>query len=386
MEGDEMHNTVKLSMRRWAAQLALTTGLTLLLVAALLWAGPGPSPARADPGTLYVSGATGDDTGDCRDPAAPCQTIGHAISQAVDGDTILIAGGQYAENLFIGAGLTLRGTFAVAGTQWTPDGDETTIDGSGQQAPVITIADMGDQPVTLESLTIAGGEGECSGGVCAGNTPLVIRNCTIRDNTATGAGGALAGGNPTTIEDSYILNNHLQSDLGPGQTGGAGGLRTGEGPLYVINTLLAGNTGDAAIHVNNDLTLMNVTLADNVGDIIFNPAPEGTLAITNSIVYFNTNQHLGDCPSGSECITYSDVEGWTGGGTGNIDADPLFVDAASGDYHLSVWSPCRDKGTPTGAPTGDIEGTPRDAVPDMGAYEWTGFSIFLPVMLRSFGT
>lgn len=381
-----MHNTVKLSMRRWAAQLALTTGLTLLLVAALLWAGPGPSPARADPGTLYVSGATGDDTGDCRDPAAPCQTIGHAISQAVDGDTILIAGGQYAENLFIGAGLTLRGTFAVAGTQWTPDGDETTIDGSGQQAPVITIADMGDQPVTLESLTIAGGEGECSGGVCAGNTPLVIRNCTIRDNTATGAGGALAGGNPTTIEDSYILNNHLQSDLGPGQTGGAGGLRTGEGPLYVINTLLAGNTGDAAIHVNNDLTLMNVTLADNVGDIIFNPAPEGTLAITNSIVYFNTNQHLGDCPSGSECITYSDVEGWTGGGTGNIDADPLFVDAASGDYHLSVWSPCRDKGTPTGAPTGDIEGTPRDAVPDMGAYEWTGFSIFLPVMLRSFGT
>lgn len=380
-----MNNPVKLNMRRWA-RLALTTGLTLLLVAALLWAGPGPSPVRADPGTLYVHAATGDDNGNCQDPAAPCQTVGYAISQAVDGDTILIAGGQYTENLFIDAGLTLRGAFAVAGTQWTPDGDETTIDGSGQQAPVITIADMGDSTVTLESLTITGGEGECSGGVCGGNSPLVIRNSTIRDNTATGGGGALARGNPTTIEDSYILNNHLQSDQGPGSTGGAGGLRTGEGPLYVINTLLAGNTGDAAIHANNDVTLMNVTLADNVGDIIFNPAPEGTLDVTNSIIYGNTNQHLGDCQSGSECITYSDVEGWTGGGTGNIDADPRFVDAASGDYHLQFGSPGRDKGTPTGAPTQDIEGTARDAAPDMGAYEWSGFRIFLPVVLRNSGS
>jgi hypothetical protein len=30
----------------------------------------------------------------------------------------------------------------------------------------------------------------------------------------------------------------------------------------------------------------------------------------------------------------------------------------------------------------DIEGTPRDARPDMGAYEWTGFSIFLPAIRK----
>ena len=69
--------------------------------------------------------------------------------------------------------------------------------------------------------------------------------------------------------------------------------------------------------------------------------------------------------------------------TGNISADPRFVDAANGDYHLGVGSPCVDKGTLIGAPTHDIEGTPRDAAPDMGAYEWTGFRIFLPLALRN---
>jgi hypothetical protein len=45
-------------------------------------------------------------------------------------------------------------------------------------------------------------------------------------------------------------------------------------------------------------------------------------------------------------IAYSDVQGgW--GGTGNIDADPLFVDPIAGDYHLQAGSPCIDTGDPT---------------------------------------
>jgi len=83
-------------------------------------------------------------------------------------------------------------------------------------------------------------------------------------------------------------------------------------------------------------------------------------------------------------VSYSDIKGgWAG--AGNISADPLFVDAASGDYHLQMGSPAIDAGTPVGAPATDIEGTPRDAAPDMGAYEWVRFRVFLPLTLKRFG-
>lgn len=44
---------------------------------------------------------------------------------------------------------------------------------------------------------------------------------------------------------------------------------------------------------------------------------------------------------------------------GNINANPLFVDPASGDYHLTPNSPCIDRGTNEGAITTDFEGDSR---------------------------
>jgi len=64
-------------------------------------------------------------------------------------------------------------------------------------------------------------------------------------------------------------------------------------------------------------------------------------------------------------VTYSDIEGgWPG--AGNIKTDPLFVDAANGDYHLKSTpiSPCTDKGigdttTYPNIPINDIDGDLR---------------------------
>ena len=88
-------------------------------------------------------------------------------------------------------------------------------------------------------------------------------------------------------------------------------------------------------------------------------------------------------------IAYSDIEGGEVGivtnnnGTvnwldGNIDADPLFVDAINENYHLSPSSPCIDAGTPdtTGLnlPDYDLNGNTRivNGIIDMGAYEYQG--------------
>ena len=72
-------------------------------------------------------------------------------------------------------------------------------------------------------------------------------------------------------------------------------------------------------------------------------------------------------------MSYCDVKGGYPG-PGNIDADPLFVNAAEGDYHLGYLSPCRDTGSNTAPdlPGKDFEGDPRisQGLADIGADEF----------------
>jgi predicted outer membrane repeat protein len=90
---------------------------------------------------------------------------------------------------------------------------------------------------------------------------------------------------------------------------------------------------------------------------------------------------------GSPMISYSLIEGCGGSGAGwdasvgtdggnNIDNDPLFADAAGGNFRLTFGSPAIDAGdsTVTGLPEIDLDGEVRirGETVDMGPYEFCG--------------
>ena len=58
-------------------------------------------------------------------------------------------------------------------------------------------------------------------------------------------------------------------------------------------------------------------------------------------------------------------------------ADPLFLNAPGGDYHLTPASPCVDAGITEGAPEEDYDKVtrPKGSGHDIGAYEYTGLSL-----------
>jgi uncharacterized repeat protein (TIGR01451 family) len=114
----------------------------------------------------------------------------------------------------------------------------------------------------------------------------------------------------------------------------------------------------------------------------------GSPTLTNCILWGNTaalgrNEILNE--GAWPLIAYSDIEGSNGSGGswdssfgqdggGNIDADPLFVDADAGNLRLQLASPAIDAGDSDAVPPGvttDLAGNPRigGLVVDMGAFE-----------------
>jgi hypothetical protein len=331
---------------------------------------------------LYIIGSAGSDSGDCSNPASPCKTVAYGLSQAVAGDNVMVAAGTYTENLVISKPISISGGYVPAGVDWSTRTGETVID--GKNAGTVVTLQSGSNGTTLDGLTITGGNGTDAGGVYAGAWDITIQNSFIHDNTANGSpgwvggGGVLGGvgGARVTITNSRIVGNRT--------TQGAGGVRVHPpGILIMTNTLVADNHGDWGLHLNGNSTLMNVTVANNTeGGLLFNTASGLDLQVTNTIIYGNSGGNLTHYGEGTVSVNYSAIEGgWIG--TGNLNADPRFMDPTTGDYRLTGQSPCIDHGTPIGAPAVDMNGHIRDALPDIGAYEWVGFRIFLPLILRN---
>jgi hypothetical protein len=227
---------------------------------------------------------------------------------------------------------------------------------------------------TFSNNQCTGSENE-GGGFFSFQGSEILINCTLTNNTCTDAGyGAGAGVDSSSTEfvNCLFANNQAESSdpFSAGWGGGAFNFNNAT-PTYT-NCTFSANTSDLggamASFTSSTITATNCIMYDDTDDFGYE-------------FYINNDGSVGN-------ITYSDVGDGTQG-TGNIDADPQFVDAAAGNYQLNSTSPCVDKGNNaainaaislTGIST-DLAGNQRivNLVVDMGAYEaqtefvtWTG--------------
>jgi hypothetical protein len=215
------------------------------------------------------------------------------------------------------------------------------------------------------SNTITNNEGMTDGGGGLRLTDHVT--ATVDGNMIVNNGASSGGG--IAIDDSVVTatNNVIASNYGPDGDGIIVWSGSGIADVHLINNTIISNTADGICVGDGTVLIRNNILYGNGGAGICKY--EAAASVTSDHNAFWNNSRVSDVPTG----------------TGDIEADPLLVEAASGDYHLQADSPCIDAGTPTGAPRVDIEGTLRDATPDIGAYERGKSRIFLPVTLKNVG-
>ena len=395
----------------------------------------GVNPAVAD---LYVR-PNGDDTGAGTSWATAFKTVTKALSLQDDGTRVHLQAGVYSNTLesmplTIGKlGVQLLGTNAAVTVlngggvarvlQITASCGDTLISGLSVNNGYTDNGKVWSSPLSgagiyayLSELVIADSTFtnnqaktqpnytySCGGAVCAESALLTISNCTFVTNSANwifgwnscrGYGGAVAaiglhnylpGAKPATILNCSFTSNWTVQEY-PGNIDCGGALYLNVSTGLVRNCLLARNHADAygdGMYVNaGTVSVVNVTLADNGGEGL--RAGGGIVKVADSILWNN-----GVDVTGAVALAWCDIGVKDPAATTNnycLSTDPLFVNAAAGDYHEQsksgswhggAWakdaaqSPCIDAGDPSD-PRGALEPPPnyKNRI-NMGAYGGT---------------
>jgi predicted outer membrane repeat protein len=345
--------------------------------------------------TWYVNGLTGSDTNSCKASQTACKTIGHAISLAASGDSIVVAAATYMEHLVIRTSLNLRGS--GAGT--------TVIDGGGSGGTVVGI--YPGIIVSIADVTIRNGQSNFGGGGVRNEGTLELIRSAIVDNYVIGLGTGAAGGGiyndpgaTLTLNDSTVAANHLTNTChGPFQhfpCWAYGGGISNLGRLVVNNSTISGNTIQATLNgvpsgvgggIKGGGELNNTTVARNSANGGGGGIYGGTTVTQNSILANNAG---GNCGAGSIISSGFNLSSdatcqFAGPGDKNNAGPKLGTLGNNGGptetIPLLAGSPAIDSGNPGGCTDSqgnllktDQRGMPRPDLEDktgcdMGAYE-----------------
>jgi hypothetical protein len=279
-----------------------------------------------------------------------------AIDAASNDSTLEVKSGVFRECIdFKGKAIVLR---SIGGAE------VTTIDAAGG-LHVVTFANAEGANSILDGFTITGGNASgvgfpdgCGAGILCNGTQPIIRNCIITNNYAASDGGGVYIKNLyPVLHNCLIYNNNANN---------GGGLLSNFSQPTIANCTFSANLSRAGLGG----AIASFANAAGNTPILYNCILSGDSPW--EIIYSTVSPFVWNCDIQQNAV-------WVGGN--NLNADPIFVDAAHGNFHLKVDSPCIGVGTNNATYPGetDLDGYPRildgkcngTAVVDMGAYEFS---------------
>ena len=353
----------------------------------------GPRVALPSAATYYVrlDGNDGND-GLANTPEGAFLTIQQAVDTAGVGDTIRIQSGVYNEAVVIAHG--------GAGDVWLTLVADGAVSITNGPLPALTV--LGAHRVRFQGLCVTSGTG--NGVVLNESVGCRFESCTLADSKLAGAhlyrshdiqfAGCTITGNQTDGVRVYVSGQPaFERCRITGNTGSGINVGSYGGPTYlggdfglVRNSLVWSNTA-RGLDTERDSTVRYWTIESSVfhanahGIYMDYSCGLGVIA-RNCIVTASTVAGIyrgGDAFTVMNCDVFGNTANYSGTFTpvNSISTDPLFRNAAAGNFKIPSASPCVDVGTnqlwmARGQATAtDFDGNPRIAnkLVDIGAYE-----------------
>ena len=203
-------------------------------------------------------------------------TVTEVLPLVKQGDTIIIAPGDYDEDVVFDGitDLTVRG--AGTGPQGTTfGGGETTAAWAAVGASNLTIEDLEIHPdtdlraflvstqstnVTLRNVRLTGGAQPEGGGLSITDSSVTVENCQLDSNQAEEGGGIHASGGAITVINSVFLDN--------GADAGGHFFCASDTTCVVEDSLFVGGSASSGAGIyayQSDLTLIRNRFCSNYG-------------------------------------------------------------------------------------------------------------------------
>ena len=327
-------------------------------------------------------------------------TLREALADAESGDTITFADSLQGKTIALDTALgelTVNQSLTIdASDLWDASASVPGLTISGQRATRILRVKGGSNysqgrldveiDVKINGIMFTNGcAGDYGGAIRSTGAKLLINNCVICDNEAANGGGGVSStfyGN-TTLANCLLTNN---SAYGGNAMGGA---IYSDATLSLDNCLICDNEakrnggGVYASQVQGSTRFANCTVTNNtavIGGGVFLNGSAPIFDAYNSIIAGNRGSSAGvdfyNDGNSNVCAyhTLSSYTRWSGVSNFTYNASqPLFTNAAAGDYTLSENSQAINQGdNQYVAASVDIAGRHRisGGTVDLGAYEY----------------
>ena len=312
--------------------------------------------------TILPASPGGSSTSSTCNSSSLC-SLPHAISIAdsiFSGDAVTIklvsdSGGTctttspctFDGNFFVSSGS--EASLTIEGTGTGSNSSAASVLNGGGTGSTLILTNSASFPVTLDNVTVTGGN-SYGGGITNAGT-MTVTDSTISGNTASYEGGGIYNnGGTMTVTDSTISGNTAGSNGGGGifnysgtmtvadstisgntASSGGGGI-TNAGTMTVTDSTISGNStgsggsGGGIFNYSGTMTVADSTISGNTasydGGGIYNNSSTSTMTVTDSTISDNTASSNGGGgiynSSGTMTVADSTISGNSSSGGGGI--------------------------------------------------------------------